>query len=346
MNIGERKIKILQAIIHDYINTGEPIGSRTIAKKYDLGISSATIRNEMSDLEDMGYLEQLHSSSGRKPSDKGYRLYVDEFMQLPTISPEDEFAIQKSIMELAVFQMDKAIQEITDLLSQLTKLTCIIKAPSLRQSYIKHIQLTSIDNSNILLTVVTDTALVKNAIVRLDIEIDDEWILKFNNYINGKLRYKTVEEFFHKIIYEIENELQDSYEILGIIISTLAEALREVNDSQFYLGGATNIFNYQEYNDIDNARRFLNLLDDKEKVRLLLNEGLSPNEVSIKIGTENFIEGAEKCSVISAIYSINNRPLGAVGIIGPTRMHYSKVISILSEVIKTLNENSSDNPHK
>ncbi|WP_138204744.1 heat-inducible transcriptional repressor HrcA [Haloimpatiens lingqiaonensis] len=346
MNIDERKIRILQAIIHDYINTGEPIGSRTIAKKYDLGISSATIRNEMSDLEDMGYLEQLHSSSGRKPSDKGYRLYVDEFMQLPKISPEDELTIQKSIMDLAIFQMDKAIQDVTELLSQLTKLTCVVKAPSLRQSYIKHIQLTPIDGSNVLLTIVTDTALVKNAIVRLDVEIDNEWIFRFNNYINEKLRYKTVDEFFNKCIYEIEQELENSYSSIGVIISTLAETLIEIDESQFYLGGATNIFNYQEYNDIDNARKFLSLLDDKEKIRLLLNEGLNPNKVSIKIGTENFIEGAEDCSIISAVYSINNRPLGAIGIIGPTRMHYPKVISILREVIKTLNKNSSDNLNK
>ena len=122
MEMDERKIKILQAIINDYINTGEPVGSRTIAKKYDLGISSATIRNEMSDLEEMGYLEQLHSSSGRKPSDKGYRLYVDKIMQIPNVSPEEEFIIKSQLINVALYEVDKVVKQATHLLSDLTKL--------------------------------------------------------------------------------------------------------------------------------------------------------------------------------------------------------------------------------
>ncbi|WP_373898904.1 heat-inducible transcriptional repressor HrcA [Haloimpatiens sp. FM7315] len=346
MDIGERKIKILRAIIHDYINTGEPIGSRTIAKKYDLGVSSATIRNEMSDLEDMGYLEQLHSSSGRKPSDKGYRLYVDKFMEIPKISPEEELRIKKSIMDLAVFEVDRMMQEVIELLSTLTKLTCVVKAPSLRLSYIKYVQFTSIDNVSVLVTIVMDTGVVKNTLAKFNTAVEEELIVKFNNYINEKLRYKTVDEFLNKIFYEIMDEFIRVHENLKTIMKVLLEAFKEIDEVKLYLGGTTNIFNYQEYNDIGNARKFLSLLDDKDKITDLLNNSTDKDKVSIKIGNENFIEGTQECSVISAVYNMNGRPLGSIGIIGPTRIHYPKIVSILSEVVKILNENSSDNLKK
>jgi Transcriptional regulator of heat shock gene len=162
MEMDSRKIKILQAIIDYYINTAEPVGSRTIAKKYNMGISSATIRNEMADLEDMGYLEQLHSSSGRKPSNKGYRLYVDKLMEIPILSEAELYVIKKQILNSALFEVDKIIKQATLLLAQLTKLTCIVRTPSVSKSYIKHLQLVNIEsNSNILLVLVTDSGVIK-----------------------------------------------------------------------------------------------------------------------------------------------------------------------------------------
>ncbi|MFD3157594.1 heat-inducible transcriptional repressor HrcA [Haloimpatiens sp. FM7330] len=338
MNIDDRKVRILQAIIHDYIRNGEPVGSRTIAKKYNLGVSSATIRNEMSDLEEMGYLEQLHSSSGRKPSDKGYRLYVDNLMQIPKMSPQQEVIIKNHLLNLAVYEMDRVIKDIAQYLSELTKLTCIVKGPSIKRSCLKHIQLTSIDCNNILMTIVTDSGIIKNAIIKSNMSVKQETLFKLCNLINDEFKYKNIEDLTLDVVFKLKREMDEDEQIFDCIIEVLYNTLKEIDVSEVYLGGTTNIFNYQEYNDIERARKFLGLLDDDKRIRKLLDRCINENDISIKIGTENYVEGAENCSIISAVYSSNDRPLGSIAIIGPTRMEYSKVVSVLGEVIKILNE--------
>ena len=340
MEIDSRKIKILQAIIDDYINTAEPVGSRTIAKKYDLGISSATIRNEMADLEDMGYLEQLHTSSGRKPSNKGYRLYVDKLMMVPSLTEEQEQLIKGKIINAALFEIDKIVKEATLLLSDLTKLTCIVKAPSVNKSSLKQIQLLSIDSTNILVVIITDTGLIKNFIIKTINPLDSNSILKINNLLSHRLKGLTIEEINLKVINTLKNDLGNNDDIFNAIIPALYESLNEQNSDDVYLEGATNIFNYPEYNDIDRAKQFLSLLDDEENIKKLLNTNGS---ISVKIGDENYVQEANDLSVISATYSYGGRPLGTIGLIGPTRMPYSKVISVLSKVISELNGSIDQN---
>ncbi len=335
MEMDERKIKILQAIINDYINTAEPVGSRTIAKKYDLGISSATIRNEMADLEDMGYLEHLHSSSGRKPSDKGYRLYVDKLMQLPQLSIEEENMIKGQLLHTALFEVDKIVKQATQLLSELTKLTCIVRTPSSYMSYIKSIQLVNVDSNNVLAVIITDTGLIKNTIIRVKKSISSEMLVRLSSLLNARLKNLTIEEINLVVINNIKIDLANYEEIFDAIIPALYESLNSPQSSEIYLEGTTNIFNYPEYNDIERAREFLYLLNNKDNIKGLL---ANTNSISISIGGENFIEGAKDCSIVSGIYSIGERPLGAIGVIGPTRIPYSKVVSLLTKIVKEIND--------
>lgn len=335
MEMDERKVKILQAIINDYISTAEPVGSRTIAKKYDFGISPATIRNEMADLEEMGFIEQLHSSSGRKPSDKGYRLYVDKLMKLPQLTIEEENLIKSHILNSALYEVEKIVKQATQLLSELTKLTCIVKTPSANKSYIKTIQLLSVDNTNILAVIITDTGLIKNTIIRIKKPVSTEVLAKLTNILNIRLKNLTIEDINLSVINYLKTDLVNYEEIFDAIIPALHECLSSSDVSEIYLEGATNIFYYPEYNDIDKAREFLHLLNNKENIKEMLNQSTN---ISITIGEENNIEEAKDLSIISGIYSIDGRPLGAIGVIGPTRIPYSKVISILSKILKNIND--------
>ncbi|ADK13864.1 MULTISPECIES: heat-inducible transcriptional repressor HrcA [Clostridium] len=335
MEMDERKIKILQAIVNDYINTAEPVGSRTIAKKYNLGVSSATIRNEMADLEEMGYLEQLHSSSGRIPSNNGYRLYVDKLMHIPNLSQEEMYIIKSQIIDAALFEVDKILKQAVCLLSELTKLTSIVRAPSVKRGYIKHIQLINIESStNILLVLIIDSGIIKNNLIKVGKTISDDILVKLSNMLNVRLKNLSAEQINLEVINNLKNDFQGYEDIFNNIISALYDSLNSVDNSNIYTQGATNIFNYPEYKDIEKAREFLSMMDNKDKVSSLLN---SNSNISVKIGKENYTEGAEDCSVVSAVYSLNERPIGEIGVIGPTRIPYSKVISILANVVKEMN---------
>lgn len=343
-NIDERKIKILQAIIHDYIITGEPVGSRTIAKKYDLGISSATIRNEMSDLEELGLIEQLHTSSGRKPSDKGYRLYVDKLIKVPKLTKEEELMIKTQLINEALYEVDKIVKKAVLLLSELTKLTCVVKTPSVRNSSIKMIQLLGIDNNNILSIIVTQNGMINNNLIRINKVINNDALQKISNFLNSKLTNLTIQDINLKVINELKSGLTGYEDIFDAIITVLYDALNRADNSEVYYEGASNIFNYPEYNDVEKARQFLSLVDNKDLLLKLFNAGMKQNSnnsnvINISIGKENIVEDAKECSVISATYSLGNEPLGTIGVIGPTRMQYSKVISLLTQLVGILNNN-------
>ena len=335
MAIDKRKIMILKAIINDYINTGEPVGSRTIAKKYDLGVGSATIRNEMSDLEDMGYLEQPHTSAGRVPSNKAYRLYVDNLMQESHLSKEEELQIKEHIIDCAMLEVDKIVKEASSLLSELTNLTCVVQAPSVRKSSIRSIQLLKVDDNNLVSVVVTDTGVIKNHLIRVNDMPTEKDLKKINNVINSRLSNLTIEEINLEVINHLKADLKGHDDLFNSIVPVLYETLKEENSSEIFMQGTTNILNYPEYNDINKAKEILNLLYNKDYVvKLIAPKG----DISIKIGDENYFPEAKNCSVISAEYSLGDKALGTIGLIGPKRMNYSKVIAIMAQVMKELNK--------
>lgn len=335
--IDARKLKILSAIINDYINTAEPVGSRTIAKKYNLGISSATIRNEMADLEDMGYIEQLHSSSGRKPSDKGYRFYVDQIMQVSKLSPQEEYMIKSQLIDFALFEVDRVIRQATVLLSELTKLISVVKTPSVGESRIKSIQLIGIDNFSIVSVIVTDSGIIKNNIIKLKKPLNNEVLNKINNLLNLRLRDLSINMINLEVINNLKKDLYGYEDIFDAIIPHLYDSLNnKSNNSEVYFEGLTNILDYPEFKDIEKAREILSFVDDGANIKNILD---SKSKISIRIGHENYISGVRDCSIISAVYSLGERQLGSIGVIGPTRIPYSKVVSILTKVTKELNKN-------
>lgn len=344
MSIDDRKIKILQAIINDYIRTGDPIGSRTIAKNHDLGIGSATIRNEMAELEYMGYLEQPHASAGRIPSSKGYRLYVDKLMNNQGITAEEDLKIKQYIIDSAMLEVDKIVKQTSALLSELTKLTCVIETPSVKKSFIKSIQLIKVDDYNLISVFLTDTGLIKNHVMKLNQRVPEtETLMRINQVINNRLVNLSIEEINLEVINNLKKDLGRYDEIFNAILPILYETLNAADSSEVFMEGTTNIFNYSEYNDIDKAKEMLSLFNDKESLMDLFNP---QEDITISIGDENYKPQAKDCSIISAEYSFGDRPIGKIGLIGPRRINYSKVITIMAEVVKELNNMLSNQKYR
>ena len=326
MDLADRKMKILQAIIRDFITTAEPVGSRTIAKKYDLGISSATIRNEMADLEELGYLQQPHTSAGRIPSDKAYRLYVDRIMMMKKIAQIEKNIIQKSLTE-KIGEFEHLISSTAKILSQVTKLTSVVISPQYRHNKLKHIQLIPIDSRRILLVIVLDSGIAKNAILRTAEEMNVEHLDRVSKLLNSKLQGLTIVDISNELIQSIKEEMQMFNAIIASIIPTVMSTLEEIEDVNLYLDGLVNILNLPEYNDIQKAREFITLLDQKDLLKdLLLN---TQEDVSIIIGKENKHVNLQECSIITATYKLNGRTVGKIGVIGPTRMDYDNIVSVV-----------------
>jgi heat-inducible transcriptional repressor len=336
VDLDERKRHILKLLINDYIVTAEPIGSRTIAKRYELGISSATIRNEMADLEDMGYLEQPHTSAGRVPSDKGYRIYVDYLMKDESLTNEDMDFVKSHIHKIAMGEIDKIIKDTSKLLSILTNYTAMVMSPQTKKSTVKHIQLVPMESMNIMAIVVTNMGLVKNTLIRLSQPITSDKLTMMNNLLNDKLVGLTVEEINLNVISDVQRVMKGYNEILNDIIPVLYESLNDSNTSEIYLEGSSNIFNYPEYNAIDKAKAFLSILDKKEVLCKLM--AIDNDSFRISIGHENEYDGIRECSLITATYKIGDNTVGSIGIIGPTRMYYSRVFPVLKYITSALND--------
>lgn len=336
MDLDERKRHILKALINDYIVTAEPVGSRTIAKRYDFGISSATIRNEMADLEDMGYLEQPHTSAGRVPSDKGYRAYVDHLMSTDRLTNGEVDIIRKSICKITAGEIEKIIKETSKVLSLLTNYTAIVMAPQTQKSFVKYIQLVPMDNTHVMAVVVTNFGIVRNNNITLSKPITSEKLITINNILNDKLKGLTVEEINLGIISDVQRNVNGYNEILNEIIPILYDSLKYIDNSEVYLEGSSNIFNYPEYNEIEKAKSFFTILDRKDFLCKLLSCNM--DDIKISIGHENEYDEISDCSLITTTYKIGDNVVGSIGIIGPTRMYYSKVTAVLEYFTSYLND--------
>jgi len=326
MDLGNRKKLILQAIIEDYVNTAEPVGSRTISKRYLTGTSPATIRNEMADLEEMGFIEQPHTSSGRIPSDKGYRLYVDQIMRQNTVNDAQREMIKKEFLD-TLGEIDKLVKHASKLLSQMTQYTSIVMAPQLRRTSIKQIQLIRIDSATVLAVIITDAGIVKNSVLRLMKDVQPDALIRISNMLNEKLVGLSMEDIESFDLEYIRNNSFGHMDIIEQIVPELIQTLFYSDTADIYHDGVSNILNLPEFSDINKARSFLNTMEEKELLFKVLND--VKGDVGVSIGRENAVEQFKDCSLITATYRINGKTIGSVGIIGPTRMEYSKAISIV-----------------
>jgi len=336
MELGERKLRILQAIIDDYITTAVPVGSRTISKKHSMGLSSATIRNEMSDLEDLGYLAQPHTSAGRIPSDKAYRLYVDQLMKVKELSQTDAARI-KRYFNRRMGEVEEVIQQTARVLSDMTNYTSIVLAPQFERVVIQRVQLVPISLGAALVVIATDSGILKDAIIRVPDGIDGDYLNRISNMLSEKLMGRTLEDISMNLVEDMQRHMYYHKEFFNSLMDAVARSLTPSEDRDVILDGASNIFNYPEYNDIEKARSFLTILEEKELLFQMLSKA-TKCEINIMIGNENEHPEMKNCSIVTATYRIGNRNLGSIGVIGPTRMKYDNVVSVLSFMKESLSK--------
>lgn len=327
MDPKERKFKILNAIIKEYISSAEPIGSRTLQKRHDLGVSSATIRNEMADLEEMGYLVQPHTSAGRIPSQKAYRLYVDQFMNVFSLDDLIEEEV-RGVYQRYLGELNEAIEQTAQILTKLTNYTSMVVTPRIDALLLKDIKLVGIDNDRIMLIIVTKEGLIKNTEIRLKCEYTLNELETVNNALIYIVRDSTLENISDKLSGALEGLSANENRILSEIIPPLKELINRSKATQVYSKGVSQIFNFPEFNSVERAKGFVEALHDKKVIENVLSNDTG-EDINIKIGNENEIELFNDCSIITANYKLNGKPIGTIGLIGPTRMNYDYAVSAL-----------------
>ena len=326
MDLNDRKLIILQAVIDEYLGTAEPVGSRAISKKNILGLSSATIRNEMADLEEMGYLIQPHTSAGRVPSDAAYRYYVNSMMKRYKMGVDMISKLQQALEE-KVNQLDSIIKKATLITSSLTDYTTFVTTPASKNNYIKKCELVSLSGGCSLLVIITQTGAVKNKMLTLPLDDDKASALGaiINNTLHGLCAAEITFDKIQSMQNEIAKKLDLSPKALINILDFVYETIEEMDDTEIYIENTKSIL---KYNDIEKASKMFAFLEDKKNLRhIIQNDG--KKKVNIKIGAENEAEELKDCSLVTVNYTLNNKVAGQLGIIGPKRMDYAKVVASL-----------------
>ncbi len=328
MQLDERKIRILQAIIRNYLETGEPVGSRTISKYADLNLSSATIRNEMADLEELGYILQPHTSAGRIPSDKGYRLYVDTMIEEKSREVEE---LKEMLLEKED-KMDHLLKQVAKVLATNTNYATMISSPSYKRNKLKFIQLSRVDCNHLLAVIVVEGNVIKNNILPVAEDLDDETLLKLNILLNTHLNGLSIEEINLGMISALKQQAGNYSSIVGEVIEAVGEAIKADEDLEIYTSGTNNIFKYPELADNQKASELINAFEEKRMLAQLVQENLADENntgIQVYIGNETPVQFMKDCSIVTATYELEEGMRGTIGIIGPKRMDYDKVIGTL-----------------
>lgn len=339
--LNERKTRILQAVIKNYLETGEPVGSRTISKYTDLKLSSATIRNEMADLEELGYILQPHTSAGRIPSDKGYRWYVDSLMteRIQEVTEMKEQMIQK------VDKMEHLLKQVAKVLANNTNYATMISSPVYNHNKLKFIQLSQVDAEQLIVVIVMDGNVVKNKIVRLEEPLSNDAILKMNMLLNTSLTGMALEEINLGIVAKLKEQSGIHSDIMSDVLDAMASLIQPAEEMEIYTSGATNIFKYPELSDKESAQEILSAFEEKQQLASLVTKRMTSGDnkdIQVYIGNESNMENMKDCSVVTATYELGEGMQGTIGIIGPKRMDYEHVMKTL----KTLQAELDDIFHK
>jgi len=338
LELDARKVTILKAIIKTYLETGEPVGSRTISKFSDLKLSSATIRNEMSDLEEMGYIIQPHTSAGRIPSDKGYRFYVDQILS----EKDQEVTEMKEMMIQRVDRVELLLKKMAQMLAANTNYAAMISGPQYHQNKLKFIQLSRVDVTKLLVVTVVEGNIVKNTIIDINEPVGDEELLNLNIMLNTSLNGLTIEEINLGVISRLKEQAGHHSHVVDLVLEEVAEAIQaDQEDLQIYTSGATNIFKYPELSDGEKASKLLSTFEKKDELQDLIaeinqNENSSETGIQVYIGDEMPVQSMKDCSVVTANYELGEGLRGTIGIIGPKRMDYEKVLGTLKNLMTQL----------
>lgn len=338
MELNERKQKILEAIIRNYMETGEPVGSRTVSKYTDLNLSSATIRNEMSDLEEMGYILQPHTSAGRIPSDKAYRLYVDTILQ----RKDEEVSEMKELMVEKADKIDLLLQQVAKLLAQNTNYTSMVTKPKYQHKRIKFIQLNQMSERQLLVIVVLDNNHVSNKFINLMTDADENVIAQMNFLMNTALTGLDFTEINMAIMQQIKEKAGEYGELASSILDCISEVMTEEDDSEIYTSGATNTLKYPELSDKEKMTGLLSTFEEKQMLSAWANDEPPEDDkehgIQVYIGEESPVESMKDCSVVTATYRIKEGVYGKIGIVGPKRMDYEKVVGTLENCMQQLDD--------
>ncbi len=338
MELDERKQKILNAIIQNYQETGEPVGSRTISKYTELQLSPATIRNEMADLEEMGLIVQPHTSAGRVPTDKGYRLYVDQLMQeqqLPAV-PANDFLLKR------VDRLEELLMQMAKLLAANTNYATMITGPRYRKNKVKFIQLSAMGGGKLLAVIVLEGNLVKNNILPIGFDLEPDEVLNLNLLLNSSLNGLTIEEINLGVIAKLKEDAGSHSEVVSKVLDAVAEAIGREEEVPVYTSGAPNIFKYPELTGGDKASELISTLEEKKGLRTIMASGpensVGKQDIQVYIGDEVPVESMKDCSVVTATYELGEGVQGKIGIIGPKRMDYQKVVDTLKNTMSQLDD--------
>ena len=334
MDLSERKLKILQAIVSDFISTSEPVGSRTLSKRPDIDLSPATIRNEMSDLEEMGYLTHPHTSAGRVPSDKAYRLYVDQLMEGSDLPPENKQAISE-VLHKDADELDETVEHAARLLSEMTSLVSFAITPNRSESKISYINFLPVDEDTVVLMIVCEDGKVTNSAIRMSAPYTEENLTLMSKVMTHNFKGRSVSSVLTDNISEMfENDMKALSGMEGSVVPSFMKPLEKMLNVDLYMDGYSNSFRLPEYSDIAKARTFLDTVTNKDQfTKVLVNRDQG---LIITIGDEN-ADDLKDCALITADYKVNGKMVGRLGVIGPKRMKYEEVTS----VIKYLTDNLS-----
>ena len=344
MSLDERKMKILKAIISTYLETGEPVGSRTIARDSDLHLSSATIRNEMADLEELGYILQPHTSAGRIPSDLGYRYYVDHLMEereSEFAARESEYRRERQELLQKMDRMEEVLKNVADALAANTNYATLITTPQIKESKLKFIQLSMVDTRRLLAVIVVGNDTVRNLLMNIDEPLANDEILKLNILLNSFLQGLTLKEINLELVHTMKVQAGMHASILEGIFNGIVEAIHEADDMEIYTSGATNMLKYPELMNPDHTTALLDTLVEKKALVKLVDDTVNQEErhgIQVYIGNETPVQSLKDCSIVTATYELEEGGTGTVGIIGPKRMDYQKVVNTLKNLTDDLDE--------
>lgn len=329
--LSDRKMKILHAVIKNYLETGEPVGSRTISKYTDLNLSSATIRNEMADLEELGYILQPHTSAGRIPSDKGYRLYVDMLME----EKEQELSEMQEQMLDKADRMEQLLKQAARVLASNTNYATMVSTPMNHANRIKFIQLSMVDAEQVIAVIVLGGNVIKNKIIRVEETLSNENLLKLNMLLNTTLNGMSIEEINLGLIARLKEQAGIHSSVISNVLDAVADTIQIDDDMQIYTSGATNIFKYPELSDNQSAQEIIHAFEEKQQLTELVTQTLAKEEntgIQVYIGDETPVQTMKDCSVVTATYELGDGMKGTIGIIGPKRMDYEHVLKSMKRL--------------
>ena len=335
--LSDRKMKILHAVIKNYLETGEPVGSRTISKYTDLNLSSATIRNEMADLEELGYILQPHTSAGRIPSDKGYRLYVDMLME----EKEQELSEMQEQMLDKADKMEQLLKQAARVLASNTNYATMVSTPMNNSNKIKFIQLSMVDEEQVIAVIVLGGNVIKNKIIDVEEPLSNENLLKLNMLLNTTLNGMSIEEINLGLIARLKEQAGIHSSVISNVLDAVADAIQVEEDMQIYTSGATNIFKYPELSDNQSAQEIINAFEEKQQLTELVTQTLAKEDntgIQVYIGDETPVQTMKDCSVVTATYELGDGMKGTIGIIGPKRMDYEHVLKSMKRLQNELDQ--------